>query len=533
MPRNDGNVVTLFERMRQDYNAAQSSRFKRVQVGLPSMGAGADYHYRNESQYWRIIEMVRDFERNDPILRAAFNRLTSNVVQNGFTLDADTGDTDLDARLTEKWHEWASNPDLCDAAGEQSFVQQEQLAFRSMVRDGDVLAVGQASGHLRWYEAHRLRTPRRTARNVVHGVLLDRNRRRLEYWVTREDIEAWKTVQRVNDMLRFPTRTNDGLRQVFHIYHPDRLSQTRGVSWCIPSIDTISMHGDIQFAKMVQQKVVSCYTVFLKRNAAWDVMDADAADAGEPTRRDHINGMQRLLQDLYPGKILEGLPGEELQGFSPNVPNPQFFEHALLLLTFIAANLDLPLQLLLLDPSKTNFSGWRGAIDQARQRFQQMQKVLAERLHVPVYRFKVTQWLREEPWLQGALQRGVNIFGHKWHAPSWDYIEPHTDAQADALVIASGLNSRRKILAKRGLRVEEIAEELTADNAQLIEKAIEQAISLNERYGGRLEQFGMPYVDWHEVAAMPLPQGVSMSLKNDKASSGPEETSGGPTDESE
>ena len=39
---------------------------------------------------------------------------------------------------------------------------------------------------------------------------------------------------------------------------------------------------------------------------------------------------------------LFGFPGESLKGFSPNVPNPEFFQHAKLILTILASNLDLP-----------------------------------------------------------------------------------------------------------------------------------------------------------------------------------------------
>lgn len=506
-------VVQAFDRMRQDYNATKAGRHRRSVAGLPLDGASADYHYRSESQYLRIVEMVRDYERNEPIVRAAFNRLTSNVVQCGFTLDVDTGDKELDQRLTDAWHDWADDPRKCDAAGERTFNEQEQLAFRSMVRDGDVCAVGLSDGRLRWYEAHRLRTPKNTSKNVVHGVLLDGLRNHKEFWFTKEELSPYTAVSRVSDMVRVPARNQLGDRQVFHIYHPDRFSQTRGISWCIPSADTISMHGDIEFAKMVQQKVVSCYSIFLKRPVDWDFDAENANSEQEPSRSDYINGLQRTLTDLFPGKIIEGLPGEELQGFSPNVPNPEFFQHAMLLLTFIAANLDLPLQVLLLDPTKTNFSGWRGAIDQARLRFQQMQRNLVARLHAPLYRFKVRQWIREFPWLQETIQSGSgDPFKHKWHSPAWDYIEPLTDAKADALVLASSLNSLRRVMARRGLRSDLVSQEMIQDNGLLLDLAIDEAVRLNRKHAAALQEFGLPYIDWHEVARMPLPQGLTMSL---------------------
>src|SRR5690606_1028361 len=98
-----------------------------------------------------------------------------------------------------------------------------------------------------------------------------------------------------------------------------------------------------------------------------------------------------------PGIEYTGAPGEKLTGFSPNIPNAEFFEHARLILTFVAINLDMPLQMLLLDATATNFSGWRGAFDQAKIGFRQIQSWLLKRFYAPVYEWKLRQWIAEDP----------------------------------------------------------------------------------------------------------------------------------------
>ena len=504
---NNTGVIDYFNQLSADYNATKQSRFKRVVKGLPANGAGADYHYRSESQYLALMEMVRDFERNDPIIKAGFNRLVSNIVQGGFTLDVATGDDEVDKLLAEKWLNWSTEADNCDISGEQTFVDMERLAPRAVFRDGDISAVTLASGHLKWYEGHRLRTPKNTKKNVVLGVLLDEHRRRQEYWFTRDEIEPWRSVDKVGDMTQIAARDAQGNRQVLHLYYPDRFSQTRGVTVCAPVVDTIGMHDDIQFAKMVQQKMVSCYAVFRKRRQ-WKPGGADDAITSD----DYSQGLRRVLEDIYPGMVIDCDEGEELQGFSPNVPNAEFFSHAMLLLGFIAAALDLPLQVLLLDPTKTNFSGWRGAIDQARIRFEEIQRWLIRVFHTPVYRWKVRQWLKDEPYLQDALARGVNIFGHQWNPPSWSYIEPEKDAKAESLIVATSLSSRRRVLARRGLEHSKIAIECAEDNGQIIAAAIEQADALNTKYSAMLKKHDMKPVDWHEVMGLPLADGYSMKI---------------------
>ena len=183
---------------------------------------------------------------------------------------------------------------------------------------------------------------------------------------------------------------------------------------------------------------------------------ANEGDDRKFDRDDYVKGMQRSWEKMFPGMVYDGLPGEKLTGMSTNVPNAEYFEQVMLLLTYIAVSLDLPVQVLLLDPTKTNFSGWRGAVDQARQRWQVRQKNLISKFHRRVYRWKLRQWLRQHTWLQDAwLQGGLNVFGHQWNPPAWSYIEPLTDVKADELIVRGGHNSRRGVLAKRGMNYEQ------------------------------------------------------------------------------
>lgn len=480
--------------MRADFNATKQTRFKRIQKGLPASGSGADYHYRNERQYLQLIEMVRDFERNDPTIRSAFNRLTSNVIRNGFTPDATTTDPEVNKRLIGKWQPWAENRDECDISGERSFVDMEKLAFRSMTRDGDISAVLLDSGQIKWYEAHRLRTPRNTKRNVIHGVLMDEHRKREQFWFTKDDIDTWQTLEKVSEITPIEARDEFGNRQVLQLYYPDRFSQTRGITVCAPCVDTIGMQDDIQFAKMVQQKVVSCYTIFRKRGEAWKP-DAAGGD-GAATVNDYSLGMKRVLEELYPGMIVDCDKDEELSGFSPNVPNPEFFQHAMMLLGFIAAALDLPLMVLLLDPTRTNFSGWRGAIDQARLRFEDIQRWFSGIFHREVWRWKVRQWLRTEDWLQKAVANGVDVFAHQWNPPGWDYIEPLKDIQADAEKIRTGQSSSRRVLALHGLKHDIISKETSEDWGVSLQNAADAADAFNIANESRITKWGWQPADY-------------------------------------
>jgi len=199
---------------------------------------------------------------------------------------------------------------------------------------------------------------------------------------------------------------------------------------------------------------------------------------------------------------ITGNPGEQITAFSPEVPNPGAMEHFRLMLTLLGINLGLPLVMLTMDASETNFSGWRGAVDQARMGFRRNQRWLIDHFLKPVYRWKVRQWtdpatgdprlIKMAAKLEAA---NIDIYAHTWTAPKWPYIQPLQDAQADAMRVEKRQTSPRRQLAERGLDIDDIRAELIEDNYWLIHDAIVAAEKIETVTGTE--------VDWHELLYVP------------------------------
>jgi len=511
MRRRRGQIESLsdgFGALRADYSAAKSSRFRRTRSGVSAMGSGADYHYRSESDYLRMMEIARDMDRNDVIVGQLVDRAVCNCVQEGIGLDPQTGDDGLDAELLARWTAWGEDPEACDVAGELTFHDFEELVPRHVDIDGDVIVLPLDNGRLQVVEAHRLRKPTNTRKNVVHGVLLDDNRRRLQYWLTKDDINPMRTLQRVSDVKQYDARDEDGHRQVFHVYDPKRVTQTRGVTALAPIFDSLGMFEDVNFAKLVQQQVVSCFAIFRQMDVDGGA-GAAGAQHGEQSTETLGDGSTRTLEGIAPGMDVTGRPGEKLTGFSPNVPNAEFFEHVRLILTLVGVNLGLPLVMVLMDSTATNFSGWRGAIDQARMGFRRRQRWLVSRLHRQVYLWKLRQWLAEDAAMRTAASKtGVNITSHRFNPPTWPYIEPLKDASADLLRTRNALISQRRRCHERGLDWNDLLKEICEDNAAMIVKAHETAEELNKTYPAL-------HVTWREIAHLPTPDGVKIQIRDE------------------
>lgn len=524
-------MAETFVKARADYDAARQTRFKQNRSGtmLRSTGSAADFHYRTEIAYFGMIEQARDLFRNHALIGQAVRRLVANILSGGFTLDVRTGDKTLDDDNAGRWAEWSEDADQCDIQGEQDFHGLEKLTLQQTIVDGDLITLPTIDGELQQIENHRMRTPHRTKRNIVHGVQLNNDakpRRREAYWIAHEDVEAYYPVPKVGEMTRYAARNPDGVRQVFHHYMPDRTSQTRGVSAFAPPMETAGMGDDLFFAQLVKAQMAA--SAVLTHQYEVGNLPPAITGGGQDTRtEDRPDGGTRQLAGWSPAMELFAFPGETLQWHSPNVPNQEFFQHATLILSIIAVNLDLPVQVLMLDATNTNFSGWRGSIDQARQRWLEIQRWLIHSFHTPVYRWKVRQWAVDDPILRKTIQEqdrnrrrpaGVDAFGHVWHPAGWPYIQPVEDATGDLIQIRNHLTSPRRLATRRGMDYEVHLQECHEDLEIRINSAQDTADRVNARNKTRK---GFVAITWRDIDQPPMPEGVNVNVGSGAELGGP------------
>lgn len=483
--------------LRADYDAAKTSRFRETVTGVSPSGSGADFHYRSEADYLRLLELARAMDRNDMLIGQGVSRLINNVLQQGMRLNPDTGDRKLDDDLSARWREWSRDANACHNTGQLTLHEQARLVMRSTLVDGDHFVLPMADGTLQLVESHRCRSPHAGAsKNTVLGVRLRDDRRPVGYFFTKDDINPNRTVS-LADLHQFPALDPAGNPLVFHILNRKRPTQTRGISVIATIADAVGMLGQIQFAHLVQAQICSAFAIIHEFDEVEQRIGKRKAK-GSVTEETQADGSIRILEQVSPGMQMFGRPGEKITGFSPSVPNSEFFQHATLIMTLIAINLDLPVQALLMDATKTNFSGWRGAFDQAKYGFRNIQDWMICRFYDPVYAFKLTQWTQSDPSLARALDRGnVNLSAHDWNKPSWPYIEPNKDIDADTKRLNAGMTSLRRLHAERSQDWDELRDEIVADRVALINAAMSGAKQLNTTAAG----LGLPSdVHWRDLA---------------------------------
>lgn len=528
-----GAALQEMFRVRGQFEAAQSSRYKAVRS--TSAACDADFHIRNQQHYFSIVELARSHERDSPLLAQALRRLVAQVNPGAMRLSPGVGNDTIDtklrravnARLKTLFGGWGSNPNRCDNAGEHDWHSMCNLACGRTVADGDFLAIPYVERlTLKLFESHRCRSPGTNTRNDYGrcGVAIDADGRPTTYWFAKGDCRTLSTLK-TGDVVPVPARDEYGEKQVFHNYRQNRLTQRRGISSFCPVATTEGMRDTNEFNNLVKSAVASCYTIFRKREFEPNnnFTPPPVAAGAEGTDTDG-NGNTLNTIDLHPGLEIIGQPGEELEGFCPNIPNAEFFQLERLLLTYLAINLDLPLIILLLDASDSNLSQWRGVMQVARDAFHEMQRQQASLWHAPIYRWLVRQWVEHPEFADDELLRLIigtpldpNIAGgwdlltaHTWHPPGYPYIEPAKDAAADVIKGANSLESGRRFASRvLGIGWEEHVEEVVEDRSYAIARATEEVIELRKRFPNEQAIQDLTY---HHLFPFPAPEGVQMAL---------------------
>jgi hypothetical protein len=115
-----------------------------------------------------------------------------------------------------------------------------------------------------------------------------------------------------------------------------------------------------------------------------------------------------------------------------------------------------------------------GALERVvRLGFRVNQKQAIRRFHKPVYRWQLRRWAAEDGALRQAMEKlGPLFFAHRWHTPTWPYVEPLKDAQEDSHRKHNLLASERQIAAEGGRDYDDIGDEHMADRVRTIRRAI-------------------------------------------------------------
>lgn len=380
----------------------------------------------------KLRDRSRDLVRNTWLGARCIDILTAHVIGTGITV------VWKNDRAQKLWDEWCKTSSI---EGERNFGGDQMIAWRAMCEGGD------AGMH---FVRQRLDGDREIplALKVVEGDLIDESRDGpIEDRKTRLGVvlgpwgerEGYYVHAEHPGELSFvaPRRSSFVPREDFcHLYRPLRAGQVRGVPLLAPVMLTTRDYADLMDAVIVQSRMQACYGLVVSSNNPAESL------AAAVTRDD---GAGRKVEQMAPGMIFRGGPGETVQAFSP-AGNSQFEPVALSALMGIASGGMVTYDQLTGDLRRANYSSLRAGKIEFRRLVEQMQWLC----FAPMFMDRVVK-----TWLNVALdanrlRRLKSGYDYEYVMPAVEPIDPLKDLQADILAVRAGRLSPQEFIGAWG-----------------------------------------------------------------------------------
>jgi lambda family phage portal protein len=436
---------------RSVFKGAEMSRLWYDWVASP---ISADQEIYND--FLRLRHRARELRRNNALIRQYITMLENNVIVDaGLKLQALVRNADgklaaqINTKIEAAWEAWAKIVTVDCTMG---LVDAEHLLLASLAVDGEICI-----RKIRSYADNKFRF----AIQIIDPDLLDHqffrgpgagdNQNEIRLGV---EINTWGKPVAYWFWDRHPTDlTNVGARkrirvladEIIHVFRPDRVNQSRGVTWLNSIMMPTKMLDGYVEAEVVAARIGASKMGFFE----WQ----DGSDY-EPPKED-----EKLDIEATPGSFEMLPPGLKLTEWKPEHPSTAFPNFLKSIQRWIASALGVSYNAIANDLEGINFSSIRAGLLQERDQWRKLQKFFARRVLHPIYE----EWL-EFATLSGQLvldSRQWELFYKVKFVPrGWQWVDPLKDVNSSIAEIDNGLTSRGRVCAEQGEEWADIAEEL-------------------------------------------------------------------------
>lgn len=469
------------------------------------------------TDYWALRKESSNLFHKNLYARGLIRRLITNIINSGLSpecvpdeaiLGLEDGSLNDWAETTEnRFGLWGKNAQVCDWERDSTFGAIQRTAYSEALVAGDVLVVLRQDQRtklprVQLIKGENVRTPFgsegkiRKGHRIKHGVELDRQNRKVAYWIQQEDGES----------KRLPAfGEKSGRRIAWLIYGTDkRHGEVRGqplLSLILQSLRELDRYRDAATRKAVVNSLTAFYVKKTQdkigslpmTGAAINRATAAVSDADGTPRSYNITGH-------LPGAVMEDTQhGEEIIQLGGQGTDVSFgpFEEAIV--QTMAWACELPPEILRLTFS-SNYSASQAAINEFRITTNREWSDFGETFCTPIFiEYLVSETLMRKTTAPGLLESWrddsqYDIFG-AWTATLWyGSIKPSTDmlkqGKGSDLLLQMGLTTHaREARITTGTKFSKNVKRLAEENRQLAE-AKRPMLELQREFKGDVNDDG-------------------------------------------
>ena len=433
------------------YNAYgyHSARAAAADGRSPTPGSGA---YHQEYHRENLIGQSREFMRDNGIYRGMIDRAVGYIVGNGFDLQVTTTDAEFNQLAENLWNGYWKRPEI---RGLLTGREVERMVCREVIVAGDTASIKTDQKKIQLIEAEQIAGPFRIAKD---GIKKDEYGRVTDFYIT-----SYSQYGRIDKYKSLPYPAD----AIVYITNPDRPSETRGVPACQATFSMLHRINDVCDSEAASWQILSKLAVAIgKENAeadAYSISTDDPNKVGTDTSGDAATRVQQLDYAL----IFHGAPGDTIRGIDRNIPGKDFPASLTMFLRLLGLPLGLPIEIILLDWTKSNYSQARSVLLQTYQSvFMEWQRKLEDSFYNNILFWKVKEWTRD-----GLLPKTQNIFEHEWIKPAFPWIDQLKEGQAHKLNVGLCFETQNQVCKSQNKDRESVVKVRELEIRDSIERA--------------------------------------------------------------
>lgn len=449
--------------------------FAGAEVGRLTASLAADTQFINTTlrQQLRILRArSRQAAQNNPYARRFFQMVVDNVCgPHPFKLQAkvkfNTGRLDDRSNRTieEEWKK-AGLAGSWELSRRWSRAQFDRLTVRTLAIDGEVLIRkyrGPEYGRYGYREQlididrlDDLLNKSLPGGGAIHmGVEVDPVGTPVAFHLLKRKPAQWQFGYTPREHERVPAEEID------HLFVPDFAEQVRGVPWIYAALLNLVHMGAFQEAAVIAARVGAAQMgVFESPDGGKVLADQLGKDA---------KGNPQIEAD--PGAFVTAPPGYKLASWNPKYPDAAMGPFVEACLRGIAAGLGVAYHNLANDLKGVNYSSARiGELDE-RDAWESLQEFWIDHRKQRSY----DDWLRMAiltsalPLDLARIERYREI---KWQGRRWQWVDPLKEVTAAVDANKHKLKSRTRIIAEGGEDIEDVFDEIAAEEKLAAEKNV-------------------------------------------------------------
>lgn len=404
----------------------------------------------------------RDLERNNPHIAKMNASLVDNIVGDGITPKANTGNETLDSYIDREIA--APFFEAMDADGMHDLVGIQRLGIRIMISGGEAVL-----RRRRRFASDRLPLPiqfqllegdfidnrRNEATSdggrIVQGVQFDKRGRRTGYWM-------FKNHPGDTYLAAVEGSFETGFVPVSDIalcFEAQRSGQVRGIPWSTPSMVRTRLLDDYEDAERQRKRMEASVPVIVHSNQS----AGEASEGGGPSLfPTMVNGDGHLVEEVAPALVaylrgdakVETIKPADAMGYQPYKRSE---------LQSISAGGRVPYEFVSGDLTGTNYS----SIQAGRLDYKSMIFGVRRGTFIPQFCQPIWRGMIDAAIVAGKLPEGTS-YGVTWHPPEWQEVDPEKAENAWLQAIRTGRKTLFQGIASTGRD--------TAEHIAEIEKAM-------------------------------------------------------------